>query len=111
MKKALQQLLLDRELDMAFQPIWDLQEDRVLGYEALARPPAHYGFSGPEQLFTVAHGSKMVHELDVLCFESIVLPTANGPFGCVRSSRGSQRGKLSGSVQTAQTAAGSPVIT
>src|SRR5581483_10475102 len=72
MKKALQQLLLDRELDMAFQPIWDLQEDRVLGYEALARPPAHYGFSGPEQLFTVAHGSKMVHELDVLCFESIV---------------------------------------
>jgi EAL domain-containing protein (putative c-di-GMP-specific phosphodiesterase class I) len=72
MKKALQQLLLDRELDMAFQPIWDLQEDRVLGYEALARPPSHYGFSGPDQLFTVAHGSKMVHELDVLCFESIV---------------------------------------
>lgn len=72
MKKALQQLLLDRELDMAFQPIWDLREDRVLGYEALARPPAHYGFSGPEQLFNVAHGSKMVHELDVLCFEAIV---------------------------------------
>jgi EAL domain-containing protein (putative c-di-GMP-specific phosphodiesterase class I) len=72
MKKALQQLLLDRELEMAFQPIWDLREDRVLGYEALARPPAHYGFSGPEQLFNVAHGSKMVHELDVLCFEAVV---------------------------------------
>jgi EAL domain-containing protein (putative c-di-GMP-specific phosphodiesterase class I) len=72
MKKALQQLLLDRELDMAFQPIWDLREDRVLGYEALARPPAHYGFSGPEQLFNIAHGSKMVHELDVLCFEAVV---------------------------------------
>jgi EAL domain-containing protein (putative c-di-GMP-specific phosphodiesterase class I) len=72
MKKALQQLLLDRELEMAFQPIWDLQENRILGFEALARPPAHYGFSGPEQLFNVAHGSKMVHELDVLCFEAIV---------------------------------------
>lgn len=72
MKKALQQLLLDRELQMAFQPIWDLQKNRILGFEALARPPAHYGFSGPEQLFTVAHGSKMVHELDVLCFETIV---------------------------------------
>ncbi len=72
MKKALQQLLLDRQLEMAFQPIWDLREDRVLGYEALVRPPAHYGFSGPEQLFNVAHGSKMAHELDVLCFESIV---------------------------------------
>jgi EAL domain-containing protein (putative c-di-GMP-specific phosphodiesterase class I) len=72
MKKALQQLLLDRQLDMAFQPIWDLREDRVLGYEALARPPAHYGFSGPEQLFNVAHGSQMVHELDVLCFEAVV---------------------------------------
>ncbi len=79
MKKALQQLLLDRELDMAFQPIWDLREDRVLGYEALARPPAHYGFSGPEQLFTVAHGSKMVHELDVLCFETIVRSVKHVP--------------------------------
>lgn len=72
MKKALQKLLLDRELEMALQPIWDLRNNRILGFEALARPPAHYGFSGPEQLFTVAHGSKMVHELDVLCFESIV---------------------------------------
>ena len=71
MKKALQQLLLDRELEMAFQPIWDLRDDRVLGYEALARPPAHYGFSGPEELFNIAHGSKMVHELDVLCFEAV----------------------------------------
>jgi EAL domain-containing protein (putative c-di-GMP-specific phosphodiesterase class I) len=72
MKKALQQLLLDRELEMAFQPVWDLREERVLGYEALARPAAHYGFTGPEQLFNVAHGSKMVHELDVLCFEAVV---------------------------------------
>lgn len=79
MKKALQQLLLDRRLDMAFQPIWDLREDRVLGYETLARPPAHYGFSGPEQLFTVAHGSKMVHELDALCFEAIVRSVKHVP--------------------------------
>lgn len=72
MKKALQQLLTDRKLDMAFQPIWDLHEERVLGYEALARPPAHYGFSGPEQLFNIAQSSRMVHELDVLCFEAVV---------------------------------------
>lgn len=72
MKTALQQLLADRGLEIAFQPIWDLHDENVLGYEALARPPAQYGFTGPEQLFTTAHGSQLVHELDVLCFEAIV---------------------------------------
>jgi len=72
MKQALHQLLTERNLEMAFQPIWDLQSETVLGYEALARPPASYGFSGPEQLFTIAHGSKLVHELDSLCFEAVV---------------------------------------
>lgn len=72
MEDVLDRLLSDRSLEIAFQPIWDLQTESVLGYEALARPPAQYGFSGTDEMFRVAHRAERVHELDVLCFEAIV---------------------------------------
>lgn len=79
MNEALVQLLRDRSLEIAFQPIWDLYNDCVLGYEALARPPQDYGFSGPDDMFNQAHGSQLVHELDVLCFEAIVRSVKHVP--------------------------------
>lgn len=79
MNEGLIQLLRDRALEMAFQPIWDLHNDCVLGYEALARPPKIYGFSGPDDMFNQAHGSQLVHELDVLCFETIVRSVKHVP--------------------------------
>ncbi len=72
MEEALMRLLTDRSLEIAFQPIWDLKTETILGYEALARPPAEYGFSGPEELFTMAECSDQVADLDRLCFEAIV---------------------------------------
>ena len=42
--QALRSLLDEPRLEIAFQPIWDLQDGRVLGLEALARPWAGYGF-------------------------------------------------------------------
>lgn len=72
MDDRLLHLLARRNLAIAFQPIWDLPADRILGYEALARPPAEYGFADPNEMFNEAHASRLVHELDVLCFEAIV---------------------------------------
>jgi len=78
---SLRRLLTERNLKMAFQPIWDLRTNAVLGYEALARPSPEYGFSGPDEIFRLAHGSRLVHELDALCFEAIARATPRIPDG------------------------------
>jgi EAL domain-containing protein (putative c-di-GMP-specific phosphodiesterase class I) len=54
-------------IDIAFQPIWDLPRDRLLGVEALARPRDGHGFAGPAEAFDTAHQLGHVHELDRLC--------------------------------------------
>ena len=64
---ALRSLLDEPRIEIAFQPIWDLQDGRVLGLEALARPWAGYGFDGPADMFTVAEKIGRAHELDAVC--------------------------------------------
>ncbi len=54
-------------IEIAFQPIWDLQDGRVLGLEALARPWPGYGFDGPGDMFAVAEKIGRAHELDAVC--------------------------------------------
>jgi diguanylate cyclase (GGDEF)-like protein len=68
--EALRALLDDGVVDMAFQPIWDLERGSLLGVEALARPAERYGFSGPAEAFDIAEQAGWVHELDVLCVQS-----------------------------------------
>jgi diguanylate cyclase (GGDEF)-like protein len=64
---ALRALLEEPRLEIAFQPIWDLQAGRVLGVEALARPWDGYGFDGPSEMFSVAEKIGRAHELDAIC--------------------------------------------
>jgi diguanylate cyclase (GGDEF)-like protein len=78
---ALDALLADRGLDVAFQPIWDLRRDEILGYEALARPHERYGFNGPAQAFDVAEQLGRMQELDVLCAERILARAGEVPSG------------------------------
>ena len=65
--QALRALLEEPRMKIAFQPIWDLQDGRVLGLEALARPWAGYGFVGPADMFAVAEKIGRAHELDAIC--------------------------------------------
>jgi diguanylate cyclase (GGDEF)-like protein len=65
--QALRALLAEPRLEMAFQPIWDLQDGRVLGLEALARPWHGYEFDGPADMFAVAEKIGRAHELDAIC--------------------------------------------
>ena len=53
-----------RQLGTAFQPIWDLDGDRPLGFEALARPSADYGLAGPYELFQIGEMIGRTQELD-----------------------------------------------
>lgn len=68
--RSLDVLLNESSMPVAFQPIFDLQEARPVGYEALIRPPADCGFSSPLQLFEVARIAGTVAELDALCRRS-----------------------------------------
>ena len=65
--QAVRSLLNEPRIEIAFQPIWDLQDGRVLGLEALTRPWAGYGFDGPADMFTVAEKIGRAHELDAVC--------------------------------------------
>ena len=64
-QRSARKLLDDRELGTAFQPIWDLEGDRPLGFEATARPSADYALSGAE-LHDVAEAIGRTSELDEL---------------------------------------------
>jgi diguanylate cyclase (GGDEF)-like protein len=67
----------------AFQPIWDMQSTRPLGFEALARPAADVGLSGPQEAFDVAERIRQLPELDVLCTRKALEGAATLPPGSV----------------------------
>ena len=64
---SLHSLLTEPQLEMVFQPIWKLQNNEILGFEALARPWPGYGFEGPAEAFAVAEEIGRAHDLDAVC--------------------------------------------
>lgn len=60
----LRALLASDSLDVAFQAIWDIDRSEVLAYEALARPPASFGFASPQDAFDLAERIGSAHALD-----------------------------------------------
>jgi len=76
---ALHRLLSGQRVNVAFQPIWDLKQDRLLAFEALTRPPVDYGFSGPQEAFDIAEKIGRAHELDYLCVHAILERAAELP--------------------------------
>jgi diguanylate cyclase (GGDEF)-like protein len=81
--QALHRLLSEQRVNVAFQPIWDLEQDRLLSFEALTRPPVDYGFSGPQEAFDIAEKIGRAHELDYLCVHAIVARAAELPPGAL----------------------------
>ncbi len=69
---ALRRLLKERHMNVHFQPIWDLASGKLLSYEALARPAAEYGFTGPQEMFDIAEHIGCAHELDYVCVQAIL---------------------------------------
>jgi len=67
-KTAAVRALVEQELmDIAFQPIWDMESNSVLGFEALARPHADLELNGAGEAFDIAERIRYVLELDGLC--------------------------------------------
>jgi diguanylate cyclase (GGDEF)-like protein len=81
--RAVRSILASGHLPMAFQPIWNLEEGVLLGVEALARPPAGHGLSGPAEAFDIAEQIRRVHELDELCVRSALAHASGLPPGAL----------------------------
>jgi diguanylate cyclase (GGDEF)-like protein len=78
-RQAVRRLLSERQMTIAFQPIWHLASGTVLAFEALTRPDASYGLSGPQELFNIAEQMGRAHELDAVCVEKTLARGAELP--------------------------------
>ena len=63
----IQDLIAAGGVRSVYQPIVDLDTDRVVGYEALARGPEGSELERPDRLFAAARASGMMEALDEAC--------------------------------------------
>jgi EAL domain-containing protein (putative c-di-GMP-specific phosphodiesterase class I) len=66
-KQELQSIILKKEIETVFQPIFDLHTWKVHGFEALTRGPKHSILRNPKALFDRADKADLLPELDHLC--------------------------------------------
>ncbi len=66
-KQRLQTIILLKQIEMVFQPIFDLQSGKAHGFEALARGPKESPLRSPNALFDLAEKTELLSELDHLC--------------------------------------------
>lgn len=76
--RAVRAMIAGAEIDVAFQPIWDLGGSRVLGYEALARFES-CELNGPGEAFEVADSIGRGHELDAVCRRAALMAARSLP--------------------------------
>lgn len=74
--RAVYALLREGYLRVHYQPIFSLQDDHVVGWEALVRPQVDHGLAGPEEAVEIATHLGLVPDLDAVSRESIF---ADGP--------------------------------
>ncbi len=80
---AVRTMIAQGLVSTAFQPIWDMQTTRPLGFEALARPNPELGLSGPQEAFDVAQRMRQLPELDAVCTRKTLEAAVNLPPGSV----------------------------
>jgi diguanylate cyclase (GGDEF)-like protein/PAS domain S-box-containing protein len=65
--ELINELVAGLPLHAVYQPIVDLDDGHVIGYEALARPQGFGPSDSVEALFEAAHQSRQIKDLDWLC--------------------------------------------
>ena len=68
-------------IEPVYQPIFDLRDGSVVGYEALARGRGGNGLASPEALFAAAREHGRVAELDRACREAALAGAVDGGLG------------------------------
>lgn len=62
----LHDIISERQLTAVFQPILDMHQAKVIGFEGLIRGPENSSLHSPIALFTMARGCRMVTEVEHL---------------------------------------------
>jgi diguanylate cyclase (GGDEF)-like protein/PAS domain S-box-containing protein len=75
------ELVAGRPIHSVYQPIVDLNDGHVVGYEALARPEGFGASDSVETLFEVAHRSGHIRDLDWLCRRAALSQASSLPAG------------------------------
>jgi EAL domain-containing protein (putative c-di-GMP-specific phosphodiesterase class I)/DNA-binding response OmpR family regulator len=77
-------VITGEQITCVYQPIVNLQDFTVLGYELLARGPLQSELHRPDALFEVARDQNRVHELDRVCRMMAARGSATLPDDCLR---------------------------
>jgi len=73
---AIERVAARRLLRAVYQPIVDLGDGSIIGFEGLVRPLPDSGFSNPGELFEAAEAAGRTTELDLACLETVVAGAA-----------------------------------
>ncbi|MGJ8694126.1 MAG: EAL domain-containing protein [Thalassotalea sp.] len=69
MLPLLEKILKTRDITCVFQPIFNVEKNNILGYEALSRGPINSELYRPDVLFSTAAKFGLLSELELLCRE------------------------------------------
>lgn len=76
LRPDLEHILENAWLTTLLQPILDLVEGRLVGYEALSRGPANSPLHAPQVLFAAAEQHGLLAELDWVCLRTAIMTFA-----------------------------------
>ena len=80
-RQELLETILDHRIYSVYEPIVEVEDKTVFGYEALARGAEGSAFHSPVALFTAAEDFELVFELDCVCRESGLRGAVDFPKG------------------------------
>ncbi|MDP2635872.1 MULTISPECIES: bifunctional diguanylate cyclase/phosphodiesterase [unclassified Pseudoalteromonas] len=66
-QRSLENILHNSDITTLFQPIFDISDKQILGYEALSRGPTGSLLEMPSELFSAAVNYDKISELELLC--------------------------------------------
>ena len=75
-------LIATGAIGVAFQPIWNIDDRTIIGYEALARPGGDDPIN-PQDAFDIAERIGKAHELDRVCRNAVLVEAATLPPGAL----------------------------
>ncbi|HEX8254230.1 MAG TPA: EAL domain-containing protein [Thermoanaerobaculia bacterium] len=72
MRERLLRTVHDKLITTVFQPVVNLADRTIVGYEALSRGPAGTELENPEVLFELARDFDLVWDLEALCIQNVM---------------------------------------
>ena len=72
MTANIKNIILEKNINTVFQPIFNIQKQSITGYEALTRGPKGSSLYSPDALFEEATQAGLLSELEILCRDKAI---------------------------------------